>query len=167
MIGDVEYKVMLKTDYAKLVKQIKDENYHFSKAQKMAEVEWNKQEDAGRYSGRGLSKRKIIKLKSYSTMETAEQGRSKIIESQKNSEDRRKQQDSRRQRSNRRNNSRNNGRNYNINSRGHNKSIASKKERNSQLLKAQKIVKAQFMILMEPEPAEEGADVKKKKAIFY
>ncbi len=69
-----EYKAMSKTDYNRLIADIKKEDSKFSKAHKLAEIEWNKQTDAGRYPGRGLSNRKASKYKTYKTLQEAEEG---------------------------------------------------------------------------------------------
>jgi len=91
-MGGYEYKAMTRSEFADLVREIKKENTQFSRAQRLAEAEWNKQKNSGlhtgRYAGHSLHQRKAMKGKSYKTREAAEAYIEKKADSAARSEER-------------------------------------------------------------------------------
>jgi hypothetical protein len=91
MMGGYEYKAMSRSEFNDLAKEIKNENMQFSRAQRLAETEWNKQKDAGRYPGRALHQRKLMKVKSYKTRQAAEDYILKKTESAEKAQERKEE----------------------------------------------------------------------------
>jgi len=155
MMRDSEYKAMSRTDYDALVQKIKKETSLFSKAHKMAELEWNKQEEAGRYPGRSLHPRKVTKIKTYKSMADAENDVLKKEESIKRSAqkkvDREKKSKQGRGR-NRRNN----------NDKSKKRREASEKERDAKIKLVHEYFMKEMNKLLSTEPAKQSTNESKK-----